>query len=308
MKDQEGRSRIFIAGGLGFVGRHLSMAFLEDGHQVTAAGRSQSPSNMINHPAFNYQAVDTTQSGDWQEQLSSYDVVVNLAGKSIFTLWTDKIKEEIYNSRILTTRNLVDGLAGTSGIKLFNTSAVGYYGDRGDDILTEEEPHGDDFLAHLGKDWEQEALRAQSYGVRVVLTRFGIVLDRNGGAMAVMIPAFKMFLGGRLGSGRQWFPWIHLQDLIAAHQFVLTHDEISGPVNFCAPRPLRNKNLTKTLGSKLSRPAVLPAPAIAVKTVLGEFGRVLLCSQRAIPEVLENAGFTFTFPDIDSALDEIVNR
>lgn len=308
MKDIEDRSRIYIAGGLGFVGRHLSMALLENGHQVTAVGRSQNPSNMINHPSFDYQAVDTTQSGEWQKQLSSYDVVVNLVGKSIFTRWTDKIKEEIYNSRILTTRNLIDGLAATSGITLFNTSAVGYYGDRGDDILTEEEPPGDDFLAHLGKDWEQEALRAQSNGVRVVLTRFGIVLDKDGGAMAVMIPAFKMFLGGRLGSGRQWFPWIHLQDLVSAFKFVLDHDEISGPVNFCAPKPVRNKNLAKTLGIKLSRPAVLPAPAVAVKTVLGEFGRVLLCSQRAKPAVLESAGFTFDFPDIDSALDEIVNR
>jgi uncharacterized protein len=308
MKDKGDRLHIFITGGLGFVGRHLSLAFLQAGHRVTAVGRSRNPSAMIDHPSFTYQAVDTTESGDWQVQLSSYDVIINLAGKSIFTLWTDKVKKEIYDSRILTTRNLVDGLAGSRDIIFFNTSAVGYYGDRGEDILTEEEPAGDDFLAHLGKAWEEEALRAQSHGVRVVLTRFGIVLDRTGGAMAMMIPAFKMFLGGHLGNGRQWFPWIHINDLIAAYQFVMDHNEISGPVNFCAPRPVRNENLAKTLSRKLNRPAVFPAPAFMVKTFLGEFGEVLLCSQRAKPAVLENAGFSFTFADIDSALEEIVNR
>ncbi len=309
MGEKERNSRkICIAGGLGFVGRHLSLALLNDGHQVTAVGRTKNPSNMINHPSFSYEVADTTRKGQWQDKLPFFDTVINLVGKSIFTYWTEKVKKEIYDSRILTTRNLVDALKGEKNKTLLSTSAVGYYGDRGEDILTEKEPPGDDFLARVGKDWEAEALRGESYGVRVVVTRFGIVLHRDGGAMAVMIPAFKSFLGGRLGSGRQWFSWIHLHDQMNAFRFVLSHDEISGPVNFCAPQPVRNRELTEALAEKLNRPAAMPAPAFVVKTVMGDFGAALLCSQRMKPAVLEKAGFSFTFPGIDSALDEIVNQ
>jgi hypothetical protein len=263
---------------------------------------------MIVDPSFNYLAADTTKSGDWQKTVAEHDIVINLAGKSIFYFWTRKAKEQIYNSRILTTRNLADSLAGAGDTIFFSTSAVGYYGDRGEDVLTENEPPGNDFLATLGRDWEREALKAQSNRVRVILTRFGIVLGHGGGAMASMVPAFKLFLGGRLGSGRQWFPWIHLHDLIAAYRFAINHTDISGPVNWCAPHPVRNLELTKTLSRKLNRPVMLPTPAFVMKTMLGELGEALLCSQRAQPVVLEKAGFQFAYGDIDSALDEIVRK
>lgn len=298
---------VFITGGLGFVGRRLSEALLRDGHHVTAVGRTEHP-DTIDHPAFVYLRADTTEPGDWQEKLREHQVVVNLAGKSIFTIWTQGAKKEIYDSRILTTRNLVDALTPDGAQILCNTSAVGYYGDRGDDILTEFEPPGDDFLAKLGRDWEREALRAEAKGARVVLPRFGIVLDRDGGAMAKMIPAFRFFLGGPLGDGRQWFPWIHMRDLVAAHRFVIDRDDIRGPVNFCAPKPVRNRDFVKTLGRKLNRPAFMPAPAFVLRLVLGEFGGVLLSSQRAEPTRLKGAGFGFEHPDIGSALEEIVGR
>jgi len=298
---------ILITGGLGFVGRRLSESFLRDGHHVTAVGRSEHP-DTIDHPAFRYLRADTTKPGDWQANLGDQEVIVNLAGKSIFTLWTERTKREIYDSRILTTRNLVDALAPDGGQLLCSTSAVGYYGDRKDDILTEEEPPGGDFLAHVGRDWELEALRAESKGVRVVLMRFGIVLDRRGGAMAKMIPAFRLLLGGPVGDGRQWFPWIHMHDLIAAIRFVVERKGVRGPLNFCAPEPVRHGELAKTLGRKVRRPAVVPAPAFVVRLVLGEFGRVLLCSQRARPAKLTEAGFEFAYPDLDAALDEIVGR
>jgi len=298
---------IFITGGLGFVGRHLSNAFLHQGHRVTAVGRSENPS-MIDHPDFNYVAADTTAAGDWQTLLHDQQVVVNLAGKSIFTFWTEQTKQQIYDSRILTTRNLVEALPAGGDTTLCSTSAVGYYGDRGEDILTEDEPPGDDFLARVGRDWEKEALKAESKGTRVILARFGIVLDRGGGAMAKMIPAFRLFVGGPLGSGSQWFPWIHLHDLLAACRFVVDHQDIRGPLNFCAPEPVRNRELVKTLGQKLKRPASMPAPAFLVKLVLGEFGKVLLGSQQVRPAKLEKAGFKFHYPDIDSALEEIVGR
>ncbi len=298
--------KIFITGGLGFVGRHLSEALLADGHMVTAVGRSGKPAATINHPSFTYLAADTTKTGDWQAHLPGHDVVINLTGKSIFTLWTDSAKKQIYDSRILTTRNIANALAGAGPTIFFNTSAAGYYGDRGEDVLSESEPSGEDFLATVCKDWEGEALQAQSDLVRVVLTRFGIVLGRGGGAMASMIPAFKLFLGGRLGNGQQWFPWIHLQDLVEAYRFVINHPDITGPVNWCAPLPLRNRDLTKTLAGKLGRPVMLPTPAIFMKTVLGEFGEALICSQRAQPDVLQKAGFRFVYGNIYSALDEIL--
>jgi hypothetical protein len=308
---------IFITGGLGFVGRHLSSAFLLKGHRVTAVGRRQNP-DKIDHPDFRYVAADTTQAGEWQELLSDQQVVVNLAGKSIFTIWTEQTKRQIYDSLILTTRNLVEALPAGTDTTLCSTSAIGYYGDRGEDILTEDEPPGediltedeppgDDFLAEVGRDWEKEALQAESKGARVVLTRYGIVLHRNGGAMAKMIPAFRMFVGGPLGSGRQWFSWIHMRDLLNAYQFVIDRPDVRGPLNYCAPEPVRNQRLSKTLATKLNRPAAIKAPAFMVKLVLGEFGKVLLQSQRVRPAALEQAGFEFEYADIDSALEQIVS-
>ncbi len=298
--------KIFITGGLGFVGRHLSSVLLKDGHQVTAVGRSPNPSAMIEHPSFDYLAADTTKPGDWQTGVANHDIVINLAGKSIFTYWTKKVKQQLYDSRILTTRNVVDSLAGAGDTLFLSASAIGYYGERGEDVLCEDEPPGNDFLAKVSKNWEEEALKAQSDHIRVVLMRFGIVLAHGGGAMASMIPAFKLFLGGRLGSGQQWFPWIHLEDLIAAFQFTINHPEISGPVNWCAPNPTRNRDLTQTLARKLNRPVMLPTPAFVIKTALGEFGEALICSQRARPAVLQNAGFHFQYDEIGKALDEII--
>ena len=298
---------VFITGGLGFVGRHLSKALLQGGHRVTAVGRTQDPEK-IDHPEFHYIAADTTRPGDWQKSLADHEVAINLAGKSIFTVWTEKIKQQIYDSRIMTTRNLVAALPEGRETILCSTSAVGYYGDGGEDLLTEDAPPGDDFLAEVGRDWEKEALAAEAKGARVVLPRFGIVLDRDGGALATMIPAFRAFVGGSLGSGRQWFPWIHMQDLVSAFQFLIETPSLSGPFNFTAPEPVRNAELAKTLARKLHRPACMPAPAFIIKLVLGEFGEVLLASQRAVPQRLKEAGFTFTYPKLDAALEEIVKR
>lgn len=297
----------FITGGLGFVGRHLSNFLLQKGDRVTAVGLSKNP-DLIDHPDFRYISADTTRPGDWQNELDDQHVVVNLAGKSIFKRWTDEYKQQIYESRILTTRNLVSALPSGSQIVFCSTSAVGYYGSRGDEVLREDTSPGHDFLAQVGIDWEQEALQAQAKDARVVLTRFGIVLDRDGGAMEKMIPAFRLCLGGPLGNGEQWFPWIHMHDLLSAYQFVIEHPEASGAINFCAPRPVRNKELTAKLGSALKRPAFMPAPAFMIKLLFGEFGESLLNSQRAVPHKLENLGFIFKYADMDSALDEIVQR
>ncbi len=298
---------VFITGGLGFVGRQLSRALLEMGHSVTASGRTQNP-RLIDHPQFRYEAADTTREGPWQEAVKQVDAAVNLAGVSIFSYWTDSHKQKMYDSRILTTRNLVNALSGGKARVLCSASAVGFYGHQGDEKLTEEHPPGDDFLARLAVDWEKEAHAAEADDMRVAITRFGIVLGRNGGAMSKMIPAYRMFLGGPLGDGRQWFSWIHLQDLVKAMVFCLTRDEARGPFNFCAPEPVRNKRLAKTLGKVLNRPAIMPAPAFVVKTALGEFGDALLDSQRAVPDRLKTHGFEFRYSELRSAIEEITAK
>ena len=297
---------ILITGGTGFVGGRLTRHLLARGHSVTAIGRRARPA-MPDKPNFRYVAADTTHGGDWQSLLPEHEVIINLAGKSIFTRWTERAKQDIMKSRILTTRHIVEGLAPASEVTLCSASAVGYYGDCGDAIVTEESPPGNDFLAQVGIAWEREAARAADKGARVVLTRFGIVLDKGGGAMAKMTPAFRSFLGGPLGSGVQWFPWIHMADLVAAFEFVIANESITGPVNFCAPEPVRNADLTRILAEKVSRPAWLPAPAFMLRLVMGELGQSLLNSQRAVPAKLTAHGFKFDHPSLTSALDQIIS-
>ena len=297
---------VFITGGLGFVGSNLSRYLLDKGHRVTAVGRQTGQGGTRNEN-YSFIAADTTKPGDWQARLKDADVVVNLAGKSIFKRWTRKYKQAIYESRILTTRNVVAALAHDKTVTLFSASGAGYYGSRGDDILKEDEPCGDDFLSGISVDWEKEALQAEQKGGRAVMMRFGVVIGNGGGAMQKMIPAYKFFVGGPIGSGRQWFPWIHVEDLMAAIVFIMENKEVKGPVNFCAPAPVRNKDLAKALGRVLRRPALMPAPAFMIRAVLGEFGSVLLDSQRVVPDKLLNAGFQFQYPDIQSALRSLID-
>ena len=207
--------KIFITGGTGFVGTHLSRVCVDAGHEVTVVG-SRSLSARAGSSPINRITADTTRPGAWQADAAAADLIFNLAGRNIFQRWTRKTKRRIYDSRILTTRNLVAALPADSRSVLISTSAVGYYGDCGDSELNEDSPAGNDFLADLARDWEHEALKAEARGMRVVLTRFGVILGPGGGALAKMIPAFKSFMGGPLGSGRQWFPWIHVQDLVKA--------------------------------------------------------------------------------------------
>jgi uncharacterized protein (TIGR01777 family) len=298
--------KFLITGGLGFVGANLSEYLLDKGHAVIAVGRAASQ-NRITADRYQYISADTTRPGDWQKALGEADAVVNLVGKSIFKRWSKSYKKQIYDSRILSTRNVVDALPADKSVVLCSTSGAGYYGNRGDDLLKEDEKPGNDFLASVSVDWEAQALKGTAKGIRVVLMRFGVVLGKGGGALAKMMPAFKYFAGGPIGSGNQWFPWMHLTDLMAAILFVCEHSQVSGPLNFCAPNPVRNRELAKTLGQVLGRPAIMPAPAFMVRAVLGEFANVLLDGQRAIPAGLLSHGFEFRYPDIKSAIEEVVS-
>ena len=297
--------KIFIVGGTGFVGSHLCAALLDGGHTITALGTRPQWSK-AQHPRLDYLSADTTQPGAWQQELTTADAVVNLAGKTIFKRWNESYKQQIYDSRILTTRHIVDALPADSPCVLCSTSAVGYYGDRQDEILTETAAPGEGFMADIAKDWEKEAFRAEKKGIRVAAMRFGIVLGSDGGAMAQMLPAFRMFVGGPLGDGRQWFPWIHIQDLLAAVSYLLETSSLRGPFNFSAPKPVRNKELAETLGRLLGRPSFLPAPRAMLRLALGEVGSVLVESQRALPQNLLDSGFKFQFAEIEPALRNIV--
>ena len=298
--------KFLITGGLGFVGANLSEYLLDKGHAVIALGRAATQ-NRITADRYQYISADTTQPGDWQKALGDVDAVVNLVGKSIFKRWSKSYKKQIYDSRILTTRNVVTALPADQSVVLCSASGTGYYGNRGEDFLKEDEKPGNDFLASVSVDWEAEALKGTAKGIRVVLMRFGVILGKGGGALAKMIPAFKSFVGGPIGSGNQWFPWMHLTDLMAAILFVCEHPQVNGPLNFCAPNPVKNRELANTLGQVLGRPAIMPAPAFMVRAVLGEFGNVLLDSQRAISAKLLSHGFEFQYPDITSAINEVVS-
>ena len=297
--------KTIITGGLGFIGTQLSIRLLERGHRVTILDHSPQPGPHMPEQV-RYIHADTTIPGTWQDEIRTQDVVINLAGASIFRRWNDDSKRLIYESRVLTTRNVVEAIPENRGALLCNTSAVGYYGFRGDEKLAEKDGPGDDFLAKVCVDWEKEAFKGADKGIRVAATRFGIVLGKTGGVLGKMIPAFKKFVGGPLGSGMQWFSWIHMEDLLNAFLFVIEDKDISGPVNLCSPNPIRNRDLARALGEILSRPSFLPTPAFVLRVVLGEFGSVLLEGQRAIPSVLLTRGFVFKYPDIVAALQEVI--
>jgi uncharacterized protein (TIGR01777 family) len=297
--------KVLITGGLGFVGTQISNRLIEKGHQVTVVDRAPQPA-AYSPQGIRYVPADTTVKGAWQEEVAAQDAVINLAGASIFRRWNDKTKKLIYDSRVLTTRNVVEAMEKNKGALLCSTSAVGYYGFRSDEELAEGDSPGSDFLAEVCIDWEDEATKATEKGARVVITRFGIVLGKTGGALGQMIPAFKKFVGGPLGSGKQWFSWVHMEDLLRAFIFVFDNKDIHGPVNLCSPNPVRNKDLAKALGKVLSRPSFLKTPAFTLRLVLGEFGSILLEGQKVMPAKLLKHGFCFRYPEIMGALQEAV--
>jgi len=222
--------------------------------------------------------------------------------KNIFHLWSKKYKQQIYDSRIITTRNIVNGLPEGKSLTLINTSAAGYYGSCGDEVLDENKVAGSDFLARVCVDWEKEAFLASKKGIRVACARFGVVLGKNGGALSKMIPAYRMFVGGPLGDGKHWFPWIHIDDLVDAIDFVIHNNDIEGPINFTSPNPVQNNGFSKALASVLKRPSFFRTPAFMLRLAAGELGDLLLNSQRAVPTKLLSSGFSFRYPDLTEAL------
>jgi len=300
--------KVFMTGGTGFVGTVLTKSLTQKGYKVTLLTRKIRGERSVPRGATLLEG-DPAKAGPWQGNVADHDVIINLAGASIFTRWTKREKRMIRETRILTTKNLVNALSDrrVDEITFISTSAVGYYGFHGDEELDETCGTGSDFLASVAREWEAAALEAERPGVRVLLCRLGIVLGRNGGALGEIIPLFQKGLGSRLGDGQQWLSWIHEDDLARLYLFLMERRELSGPFNCTAPGAVRNKDLTKVMGEVLGQPLFMPAvPGFMVRLIKGEFGNVLLKGQKVLPKRLLEAGFRFHFPDLRGALKDII--
>ncbi len=298
-----------ITGGLGFVGSALADEFTDAGMSVSVIERRIAGKRIPDR--ITVIEADTASEGSWQQEIIKNDIIVNLAGASIFTRWTSAAKAAIYDSRILTTKNIVQALQEKRDKKftLVNASAVGYYGFHGDEVLDESADPGDDFLAKVARDWETEAGKTESKNIRVIRCRFGIVLGSSGGALGMMKRLFDLYLGTRLGNGRQWFSWIHLDDLVSAIRFLAVNPDLKGAFNCAAPNPVTNSELIRALGKVLKKPVIFPfAPAFAIKILLGEFGNILLKGQRVVPKRLMESGFEFRYAVMNEALEAVFGK
>ncbi|HWB83685.1 MAG TPA: TIGR01777 family oxidoreductase [Bryobacteraceae bacterium] len=294
---------ITISGASGFIGRRL-LHRLGAGHSLHVLSRHAG----TNLPAGVRLSVWNPLAGPPpEESLRDAGAVIHLAGESVAQRWTPEAKRRIRESRVTGTRNLVEGMAKLTRppAVLVCASAVGYYGSRGDEELTEDSPAGSGFLAELCQEWEAAARSAEPLGVRVVHVRIGIVLDPRGGALPKMLPPFRWGVGGRLGSGTQWFPWIHLDDLASLFRYAV-ENQVSGALNGVAPNPVTNAEFTKELAQALGRPAWFPVPVFALKILFGEMGEALLVSERVLPRRAEAAGFRFQYPRLPEALSELL--
>lgn len=300
--------RVLVTGATGFVGRALVPALQHEGHRVVVFARSARRARA--RLGADIDAVDATAGADaLSAALRGCDAVINLAGEPIAgKRWTQARRAALRSSRVIATRELVQAMARTPTKPrvLVSASAVGFYGNRGDAVLDERAQPGTGFLAELCIEWEAAAMVAKAFGARVVLPRIGVVLGRDGGALGKMLPPFSLGLGGPMGSGQQYLPWIHLHDLVRILVSALTDDRIEGPVNAVAPDAVTNREFSKALGSALQRPAVVPVPSLALRLAMGEAAAVLLDGQRVAPAVLARIGFPFLFPTLTSALADIV--
>jgi hypothetical protein len=297
--------KILITGASGLIGKAVARSLSANGHELLLAGRGE--------PKNQNQIRWTVEEGfdeATRERLEGIDAVIHLAGESIAGLrWTDEKKKAIRDSRVVGTHNLINELAKLKqkpGV-LISASAIGFYGDRGDEIVTETSPPGDTFLSDVCREWEIESRRAEDLGIRTVLLRNAIVLSKDGGALGTMLTPFKLGVGGIIGTGKQWMSWVSLDDVVSIINLALEDEKLRGAVNVASPNPVTNEEFTKTLGEVLYRPTFIPLPEFAVNLVFGEMGDALLIdSTRVEPKRLIDAGYKFKFTDLKSALENAV--
>ncbi|MCL4110036.1 UNVERIFIED_CONTAM: hypothetical protein GTU68_038253 [Idotea baltica] len=303
------QQRYLITGGSGFIGSELIKQLLLENHDVTVLTRNEVKT------AQHFEQLINSIREDYQSKtkVKTINVVINLAGQGIADKrWTDDVKKQLIESRINTTCNLYDYLKDAQ-IKpdvFISGSALGYYGLRDtDDEITESGDTDDSFSSELCQLWEAEAQKIAGLGIRTCYLRTGIVLGENGGALAKMLPPFKMALGGPIGTGKQWMSWIHKEDIVGMIRFAVDNESINGPINGTAPNPVSNKVFSKTLGRVLKRPALFPMPAFMVKLLFGQMGEeLLLAGQRVVPEKLSQAGYEFKYPQLENAIKEILSK
>jgi uncharacterized protein (TIGR01777 family) len=294
--------KILITGATGLIGTRLQATLREGGHDLLLASRKPPKDE-------SFVQWDINEGFAEPARLEGIDAVIHLAGETLNGRWSDAKKKAIRESRVLGTRNIVDAI---SNLKqrprvLVSSSAIGFYGDRGDDLMTETSPPGKGFLPEVCREWEAEARRAEDAGIRTVLLRAGIVLSKDGGALGTMLMPFKLGIGGVIGSGKQWMSWVSLDDHAAVVKYALENETIRGAVNSVSPNPVMNEEFTKTMGEVLYRPTFIPVPEFAVHLAFGEMGDTLLLdSTRVAPKRLDDAGFKFNFPDLKKALENAV--
>jgi uncharacterized protein len=306
--------KIAITGATGFVGSRLVEKLQTEQNQILILTRNLTKTNRIfpasAFPNLEIKAYQPTVSGEWQQAISGCDAVINLAGEPIAERWTPQHKKAILESRQLGTKKIVEAIAQADNKPqvLINPSAIGYYGTSETATFDEDSLSGKDFLAEVCQQWEAEAQQVKAYGVRLVIIRFGIVLGKNGGALAKMIPPFQMFAGGPLGNGNQWFSWIHRDDLVNLIIDSLKRQDIEGIFNGTAPNPVRMNQLCQILGSVLHRPSWLPVPDFALELLLGEGSKVVLEGQQVLPKKTQAIGFQYQYGDLKDALREIIEN
>lgn len=303
--------KVIISGGTGLIGSHLSDKLTSEGYKVHILTRSPEKHSSKN-PLVEYNKWSANEDeSEYRELFEDSIAVVNLAGANLGAKrWTDDFKKVIYDSRIETTKKIVEAikLCDNPPKVLVNSSAVGIYQPSGDNKITEDSEKDNGFLAKICIDWENEAYKAIEKGVRVICMRTGVVLDRNEGAIPELETPFNLFVGGPQGSGKQYFSWIHIKDIVDLYYWAITHQNISGPLNGTSPNPERNKDFCKKLGKALGRPSWLPVPGFMLKIVLGEFAESLLVSLRVIPEKALVEGFNFSYPVLENALNNILRN
>lgn len=295
--------KILITGASGLIGKALQKSFESKGYELLLASRGEPKDDR--HIQWN---MDTGFADEDLPKLEGFDAFIHLAGENIGggLRWSDEKKKAIRDSRVFGTRTMIEAFARIEKKpKVFiSGSAIGFYGDRGDSEMTEASPSGDTFLSQVCKEWEAESRRAEDMGIRTVLLRTGIVLSKDGGALATMLTPFKLGVGGVVGSGKQWMSWVSLEDVVGIINFAIENESVRGAVNVVAPHPVTNEEFTKTLGSVLYRPTILPLPEFAVNLVFGEMGDALLIdSTKVVPKRLLDAGFKFKFKELKPALE-----
>lgn len=305
--------RVFMTGGTGLIGSALVRRLLDRGESVVVLSRRPEHAKQTWGAEVEVVAGDPTHVGPWMDAVAACDAVVNLAGANIFNRrWNADFKQLIRDSRVKSTENVVAALAknprhadGTAKT-LVNASAIGYYGPRDDEELTEDAAPGDDFMAKACVDWEKAAHAAEQHGVRVALIRTGIVLAKAGGALEKMLTPFKMFVGGPVGSGRQYMSWIHIDDEVGVILLALDNAAAAGPLNATAPNPVTNREFSKALGRALHRPSFMKAPGFGIRVMLGEVATVVTTGQRVVPKKALDAGYVFKFTEVEAALRTVL--